>query len=324
MKNLSVIGFFALCLIGSGLISCSQQSTAAKSIYGQIEADEIDVASRIAARVIKIHVQPGQKVKAGDALVSFEDDVIAAKRKQAEALVAAAESKKNIAENAVRPEEKDQLKAAVSAAKKQLDFAKTSLDRSRSAFNEGAISQQNLDEVEFKYEASLENYNAAAAKQRMATVGARAEEKAGAQALVDQAKNGLAEVDSYGKDMTLTAPVDGEVFQILNHEGELVPAGYPVVTLVKVDKPWVSFHVPETKLKEFEMGKKVDIQIPGLDKQKATTEVTYIAPAAGFANQTSSQDRGTFDLKTFELRLSFTEPVPALRPGMTALIPDKK
>lgn len=228
------------------------------------------------------------------------------------------------AENAVRPEEKDQLKAAVSAAKKQLDFAKTSLDRSRSAFNEGAISQQNLDEVEFKYEASLENYNAAAAKQRMATVGARAEEKAGAQALVDQAKNGLAEVDSYGKDMTLTAPVDGEVFQILNHEGELVPAGYPVVTLVKVDKPWVSFHVPETKLKEFEMGKKVDIQIPGLDKQKATTEVTYIAPAAGFANQTSTQDRGTFDLKTFELRLSFTEPVPAFRPGMTALIPVKK
>lgn len=308
------------CTLAVGLLSCTQNSKSTKTLYGQVEVDEVDVSSRIPARIAKILVQAGQRVKAGDPLVEFEDDVIGAKRKQAEAMMAAAESKKNIAQNAVRPEEKEQLKAAVTAAKKQMQFAKASLDRVRAAFTEGAVSQQNVDEVEFKYQASLENYKAAEAKQRMANVGARPEEKAGAEALVEQAKSALLEVDAYKKDMTLTSPVDGEVYQVLNHEGELVPAGYPVVTLLKMDKPWVSFYVPETRLASFPMGQKVQVALPALSGQKALTEVSFISPAAGFANITSTQDRGTFDIKTFELRLTLRDPVSQLRPGMTAII----
>lgn len=302
---------------------CTQKSKALKNIYGQIETDEIDVASRVPARVKKILVKAGQKVKAGETLVVFEDDVISAKRRQAEAMVAAAKSKQGIANDAVRPEEKEQLKAGVEAARKQMQFAKSSLERAKNAFKEGAIAQQNLDEVEFKYQASLENYNALLAKQRMANVGARVEEKAGAEALVHQAENALAEAQSYAKDIELVSPIDGEVFQLLSHEGELVPAGYPVVTLLKLPEVWVTFQIPEDSLKNFPMNQKVKVVIPALGDKALEGNVSYMAPMAGFAVKTTTQDRGTFDLKTFELRVSFPTPPGedvALRPGMTALV----
>lgn len=304
------------------LAACTQSSQAKKKIYGAIEATEIDVSSRVPARVKRVLVKPGQKVKAGDLLLEFEDDVIAAKRKQAEAVIAAAESKKSIANDAVRPEEKEQLQAAVGAAKKQMDFAKLSVDRARNAFKEGAISQQQLDEAQVKYQSLVENYRATTAKQRMAQMGARPEERAGAEALLDQAKNALAEVQSYSKDISLTAPIDGEVFQILNREGELVPTGYPVVTLIKTNDLWVTFNVPETSLdKAFRMGSPISIEIPALKGKKVKATVTYISPLAGFATQVSTQDRGTFDLKTFEIHAELPNNLPEeIRPGMTAIV----
>lgn len=300
--------------------SCTQNSKAKRNIYGQVETQEIDVASRVAARVKRVAVQAGQRVKAGDVLVEFEDDIIAAKRKQAEAMLQAAESKKEIALDAVRPEEKEQLKAAVGAARKQMEFARSSFNRAKNAFKEGAISQQNLDEIEFKYQSAVEAYNAAAAKQRMGAAGAREEEKLGASALVHQAENAVAEVAAFSKDMTLTAPIDGEVFQVLNHEGELVPAGYPVVTLLKMSETYVTFNLPETRLKEFPMGKPVKVTIPasGLDLKG---EIYFVSPMAGFANQVSTQDRGVFEVKTFEVRAHLSaDAAEKLRPGMTALI----
>lgn len=321
MKRTALI-FFCITVYVLILSGCTQSSQAKRRVYGEVEATEIDVASRVPARVKRVLVKPGQKVKAGDLLLEFEDDVIAAKRKQAEAVIAAAQSKSNIAQDAVRPEEKEQLKAAVGAAKKQMDFAKISVDRARNAFKEGAISQQQLDEAEVKYQSLVENYRATVAKQKMAQVGARPEEKAGAEALLEQAKNALLEVDSYSKDISLTAPIDGEVFQILNREGELVPTGYPVITLIKTSDLWVTFNVPETALaKAFKMGSAVSVELPALKDKKIKASITYIAPLAGFATQVSTQDRGTFDLKTFEVHAQLPADLPEeLRPGMTAIV----
>jgi len=307
-------------LIVLGLVGCSQSSKSTTRVYGQIETGEIDVASRVAARVKAVLVKEGQRVKAGEPLVEFEDDIIAAKRAQAEAMISAAQSKRDIAGDAVRPEEKEQLRAGVEAARKQVQFAKSSLERAKNAFKEGAIAQQNLDEVEFKYQASVENLNALVAKQNMARTGARPEEKAAAQALVSQAENALAEVNSFSKDIRLTAPIDGEVFQVLSHEGELVPTGYPVLTLLKLPEVWVTFQIPEEKLKDYPMNQPVDVTVPALGDKKLQAVISYIAPMAGFATRTSTQDRGTFDLKTFELRASLSNPEPSLRPGMTAIL----
>lgn len=302
------------------VLACHQDSKSIHRVIGEIDADEIDVASRLPGRVRALAIAPGQRVTAGDVLVEFEDDVMAAKKKGALATIAAAESKNAIANDAVRPEEKRQLQAAVDAAQEQKRFAQKSLARTRDLLREGAVSQQMLDEVETKARAATEAYRAAVAKMDMAQVGARPEEKAGAQALVDQAKTLLAEVEAYEKDLRLTAPIDGEVVMVLSHEGELVPTGYPVVTLLKIANPWVVARIPEENLMDFGKDRAVSVHLPAIPDSSLHGTVTYVSPLAGFAQRSQTQDRGTLDLKTFEIRVTLQSVPPGLRPGMTAIL----
>lgn len=316
----SITTTFLALLVLSCIASCTQDSAMKRNIFGEVDADETDVASRLPGRIAKVLVQPGQVVKAGEVLIQFEDDIMAAKRRGAEATIAAAESKQAIANDAVRPEEKQQLIAAVSAAKKQMDFAKQSLDRMKSLVKDGAVAQQQVDEVQFKYDAAYEQWNAASAKLKLANIGARKEERAGAAALVEQAKTVLMEVNAYDKDMQLRAPIDGEVAKILGKEGELFPAGYPVVTIVKLGQPWVTMRMAEDQLAQFPKESKVKVAIPGVGGRELDGSITYISSMPGFATRSFTQDRAQYDIKTFELRVTLNGDLKDVRPGMTAII----
>ena len=138
--------------------------------------------------------------------------------------------------------------------------------------------------------------------------------------MVEKARTGLAEVQAYEKDMILRAPIDGEVFEILNAEGELVPTGYPVVTLLKMKDPWITVHVNEMTLKDFPMNQSIALSIPALGEAVYEANVSYIAAQGSFATKVFTKDKGSFDLKTFEVRLRPTSQISQIRPGMTALI----
>ncbi len=47
--------------------------------------------------------------------------------------------------------------------------------------------------------------------------------------------------------------------------------------------------------------------------------VCYIAPMADFANWKPTNQKGEYDLKTFEVRLRSVQPIDGVRPGMTVL-----
>ena len=310
----------AIVLLSSG---CHQDSGADFHTYGEVEVREVSVASRLSSRVAKVMVKSGQKVKKGDILVTFENDVLAAKKQRALATIKAAETQKAIAENAVRPEEKAQLEAAVKAAEKQMDFALTSLKRMKTLLKDGAISQQSFDEIEVKYQSLKAKYEAARAKLTMGEKGARKEQKLGAEAMVEKARTGLQEVEAFDKDLELRAPMDAEVFEILADEGELVPKGFPVVTLLKTTEPWVTLQVPETKLGDYTLDKDVTLDIPSLKLANIGGKIYYVSPLAGFATKVYTQDKASIDLKTFEIRVSIAEPPKDIRPGMTVIINNK-
>ena len=304
------------------LLSCTQESQVKKELFGEIEVVEIDVASRIASRIKEVKVKEGQTVKAGDVLIEFEDDIMAAKRTRAQASIKAAESKLKITNDAVRPEEKRQAKAALAVSQKQLKLAKVTLQRMKKLFKEGAIAQQTLDEVQFKFEAAAEKVEADKAQYRLALTGARSEQKDAAQAMLDQAKTALEEIDAYEADLHLKAPIDGEVLKIISREGELVPTGYPVATLVKTNEPWGTFFVKEDKLSEIKLKQKVKVYLPAT-KTSFNATISYISAAGRFATYVTTQDKSAVDMKTFEVRALIDKDQLQkfqVRPGQTAIL----
>lgn len=71
------------------------------------------------------------------------------------------------------------------------------------------------------------------------------------------------------------------------------------------------------------MGQEVSVQIPALQNKEVKGRVSFISPLANFATKNFTQDRSSFDLKTFELRISIIDAPAGIRPGMTAVVVGK-
>ena len=298
-------------------LTATKRSPESIQITGLINATEIDVASKVPGRVLKVYVQEGQHVSAGETLAELNLEELDAKLLQATSAIDAAKAQLALAEKGARPQEKKAAAQQVEAAKAQVDVTKKMLDRMQSLLDEKAVPQAKYDEVEFKYQVSVSQLEMAEAKLDAVTKGARSEEIRALEALVAKGESVAAEIEIYKKERVQVAPVDGEISKIVVHEGELTNTGYPIITIVKSDDMWASFAIREDKLKDLRIGDVVEIEVPALDRKIPMT-VANISAMGDFATWRATSDRDRFDLKSFEVKLRPMERIDGLRPGMTA------
>jgi HlyD family secretion protein len=126
---------------------------------------------------------------------------------------------------------------------------------------------------------------------------------------------------AYYDELTIVAPIDGEVTQVISNPGELVATGYPIITLLNTNDMWVVFNIREDLLNNIQKGKEIKVYIPAI-KQTLDMKITYVAAMASFASWKPTNQQNNYDLKTFEVRAKSNEKIENLRPGMTAVLKD--
>jgi len=315
MKFEKLVWCGIFCMIFS--ISCnSADDKQNKGVTGLVDAVEIDVASKIPGRLSKLFVKEGDLVKEGQTLVTIESEEVMAKVDQVKALVDAAKSKLAMAQKGARKEEKNAVRKQLQSAKHMVQITKKTYDRMKGLVDANAISQAKFDEIEFKYAVAKDQLAIAEAKYTMVMKGARKEEIEALEALVKQGEGTLGEVESYQKETTQFAPIAGEVSKIILHRGELAATGYPIMTLVNMEDLWAVFAVREDWLADIKKGDKIKVHIPALN-QDAQMEVFNISAMGDFANWRATNDRNSFDLKSFEIKARPVNPIENMRPGMT-------
>lgn len=116
-------------------------------ISGTIEATEVTVAAEVSGRVVTVQADEGDAVQAGQDLIVFDTALLQAQRKQAEAVLAAAQGAQTAAAaNAravaaqleqvragARPQEIKAQEEAVAAAEARVGMAQAQLEQSRGA-----------------------------------------------------------------------------------------------------------------------------------------------------------------------------------------------
>ena len=287
-------------------------------LQGVCEAKQIRVASKLLGRIDNLYINKGDNVKKGDLLFVINSPEVDAKMEQAQAAKQAAEAQHTKAEKGARTED---VKAAYNSylkAKAAADFSKKTYDRIMNLYKEGVISEQNKDEVETKMIAAVKTEKAAKAIVEKAKTGARIEDKAAAGALVRRAEAVVQEVGIYENEIRILSPIDGEIANIIAEIGELIPNGYPVVTIVDLQDIWFSFNIKETYLQKFTKGSVFKAYIPGIQRE-IELKVSFISPLADFATWKATKTAGDFDVKTFEIQARPTDKIEGLRPGMSAL-----
>jgi HlyD family secretion protein len=289
-------------------------------LQGQVEAQTINIAPKISARIATLPVREGQAVTAGTVLVTLDSPELRAKVAQAGAGQAAADAKRDLVDVGARVEDVRAARAMWDKATAAAELAEKTYQRLNALYKEGLVSLQRNDEAQTNAKAALETAVAAKAQYDTAVAGARPQEKAAASAVARQAAAGVAEVDASALELILKAPRAAEVDKVVLHQGELAAAGFPILTLVDLTDIWVVFNIREDDFAGVKLGAPLDGTVPALGNRQVRFVIDTISPRGDYATWRATRQSSGYDVRTFEVRARPQSPVDGLRPGMSVLV----
>ena len=179
-------------------------------LSGTIEAYEVQLTSKVTARVVEVRCEEGKAVNTGDTLMRLDDADYRNAALAAKAQVQAAE-------------------AGLSATASRARLAETSLARVEKLYTGGNLTRQEIDRA---------RSDATAARDALAAAGA-AVDAARAQHDIAQARM---------NDCTVIAPVSGIISVVAFRLGETVHAGSVPITIVDLNQTWLTVYLPERLL----------------------------------------------------------------------------
>lgn len=313
-----LIGFLLVAaILALGLWLSSR--TIAPPLQGEVEATEVNVASRISGSAGRPAADEGDRVSAGELLLTLEAPAVDALTQQSNASLETALALQQAAANGVRPEDLASLQAVASAAQAQAGLARVSARRADNLYAEGVIAAQRRDEARALAVSTAAQARAADLQYRKAVAGARAETRRAADAQVAFADGATKVTAALSADRQLRAPISGEIAKRLVEQGEVVAPAIPLFQIVDVDHPWVRLAVAESRMAGLAKGKVLVGEIPALNRKGIRFVVRSIAVQGDFATRKATRQSSGFDERGFELKLEPERPVAGLRPGMSVL-----
>ena len=303
-------------LIAIGLWLASQPAHA--PLQGEVDADTINVATKALARVETMPVQEGDRVAAGQLLVTLSSPELDNAQAQANAVLDSARAARALADEGARSEDVASLRATWLALKSTADLAAVSARRAESLYAQGVIAAQRRDEARAARASTAQSAAAAHAQYTKALAGARPETKAIADAQVRIADAGASTAASLKNETRLVSPIAGEVARRLVQPGEIVSPVLPALQVIDIDNPWVELNVPEDSFHGLAQGRELSGRVPALERT-IRFRVAHISPQGEFATFRADRQSRGYDVRAFAVKLRPVERVPGLRPGMSVL-----
>lgn len=305
------------------LITLMGQLTARQqplTLQGEVEATEIRISGKLLGRIDSFLVREGEAVRKGDTLVVINSPIVEAQYRKTEALHQAAMEENRKADRGTRQQIVASAYQVWQAAKSQAALAQKTFERVQVLYVDSVVPRQRYDEAEAAMLSAHATERSVYEQYRLAAEGLQREDLEASRNMVEAAASSVAEMEALLIDARLTAPADGQIVGIYPKRGELVAPGAPIMTLVTLDDSYVVFNVREDLMPHFRMGQRFTVSVPALARDDVELTVYYISPLGSFATWKSTKEVGSYDMRTFEIRLRPENPIEGLRPGMTAII----
>jgi HlyD family secretion protein len=313
-----IVGVVAALVIGLSLFYLLRPEPLL--VQGEADATRFDIAARVDGRVKEIPVERGQNVAANAVLVRIDNPETVAKLEQMKAAKAVADAQLANILVGTRVETIAARKAEMERAQAALVLAQKTFDRTRTLTEQGNAPQARLDQVTDTLHETERAVDQATSAHQQAVNGYTKEERAIASTSVEKANADIQSVQSILDQLVVYAPVASQVYQRNVEPGEYVSPGVPLVTLIDLKDVWIHFDLREDLVKGLKVGDKFDVHIPALGDRVVPVEVKLIATKGEYASWRATRASGDFDLRTFSIRAYPVQPVPELRPGMSAYL----
>ena len=133
-----------------------------------------------------------------------------------------------------------------------------------------------------------------------------------------RAKAATNEIKSYVDDTVIISPCNGTVIAKLVEQGEVIPAGTPVVTIVNLDNLYLKGYVPETQIGKIRFNAPAYIIVDAFPDRHSPAYVGYISQSAEFTPK-EVQTKEERVKQVFSVKLYLKKnPKHFLKPGMPA------
>ncbi|THH36899.1 HlyD family efflux transporter periplasmic adaptor subunit [Aliishimia ponticola] len=229
-----------------------------RSSNGRIEAERIEIATKLAGRIAEVLLDEGDWVEAGDVIARMDTDELEAQLHQAQASVLQAQQQRLQAEALLR-QRKSELVTAEAEFKRVSQLAK-----------DGFFSDAQADAQRTVLDTAQAAVAAAEAGISLADATI-----ASADAAVDR-------LEALIRDAALTAPRPGRVQYVLAQEGEVLGAGGRVATLTDLSDMYMSIFLPTADAARLAIGDEARIILDALPEYVIPATVTFVASTAQF------------------------------------------
>src|SRR5262245_41417860 len=289
-------------------------------VQGEADATRFDIAARVDGRVGEVPVLRGQNVDANAVLVRIDNPENLAKHEQAVAAKVVADAQLANIKAGTRAEVIAARKAELDRTEAAVVLAQKTYERVRQLTEHGNAPQARLDQVTDSLHQSERAMDQAKSAYEQAVNGYTREEREIAVANVAKALADIKAIQSILDQMVVYAPVASQIYQRNVEPGEYVSPGVPLVTLIDLKDLWIHFDLREDLVRTLKLGDRFDVRVPALGDRRITVEVKLIATKGEYASWRATRATGDFDLRTFVVRAYPVDPMPELRPGMSAYL----
>ena len=267
-------------LVAAALSACGKSDP--NAWQGYIEGEYVLLASPYAGQLQKLYVRRGGQAEAGKPVFALEQENERAARTEAQQRLKAAQARLENLQSGRRAPEIEALRAEVAQAKTALELSTSQFGQQEGLFKGGFIAQARLDEAKSARARDAARLAEAEAQLRNALQPlGRDQERKAAEGDVAAAQAALAQADWRLEQKSIAAPVSGLVQDTFFVEGEWVPAGRPVASLLPPGNVKARFYVSEVILNQFPIGKEVQIRCDGCPAP-VPAKVSYVSSQAEY------------------------------------------
>jgi HlyD family secretion protein len=263
LKPLLALGLAVLLLVGGGYVAWRKLSTPSlpagfAKANGRIEAERVDVATKLAGRLKQVLVKEGDSVTVGQTLALMDTAELEAQLNDARATARQAER------------QLDQAIALLAQRKSELTLSEQELDRAEKLAAKGYTSKQVVEQ-----RTSVKLTAVAAVNSAQAQIDV-------AKASIESAAARVARIQTYLDDSVLTAPRSGRVQYRLALPGEVLAAGGKVLTLLDVTDVYMTVFLPTSEAGRLPIGAEARIIFDAAPQYVVPASVSFVATEAQF------------------------------------------
>lgn len=245
-----------------------------------------EVGSAVDGRIVAFPVNEGDRVKKGDVLAQLRTGTIEIEVAAARAELELRRHELDELKNGSRPEEVEQARARMLAAKARTEYAQTKLRRAVTLMATKTMSQDDFDAAASAAEEAAQLYAESQSISKLAVEGPRKEKLAQAEARVSYAEEQVRLMEDRQEKYTVRAPFDGYVVTEHTEVGQWVKQGELIAEVVELDQVDIQIHVLEDYIAHLRHGSEARIEIGALPDEILTGKVVLVVPRADVRSRT--------------------------------------